>query len=634
MKGTNFCGLHSEYWCPFLFKSPSWFGRSWSIMRQEYPRPQLVRNEWMNLNGCWQFGFDDENKGIQLGWHKDPSALEQEIVVPFAYQTQLSGINDPSFHDWVWYSRNFTVPAQWKNKQIMLHFGAVDYRAWVYINGEFAGFHEGGHVAFSLDITSYLKFGNETVTVRVEDPSTDETIPRGKQFWKEESEAIWYTRTTGIWQTVWLEALHPTHFSDIRFTPDIDRGDIHIAFEIEGNYHEKQVEIEIYFKNEVIANEMFMVYEKGNRRSLHLFNQKIFRTATHHDGWCWTPENPQLFDVQLKLKNEEKLLDKIDSYFGMRKVHTENGMFYLNNKPYYQKLVLDQGYWPEGLLTAHSDEAFKKDIELTKQMGFNGCRKHQKVEDPRFLYWADQLGFLVWGECAASASYSEKSAARLTREWIEIMDRDYNHPSIVVWVPLNESWGISHVNRDPQQQAHSLAMYHLLKSLDTTRLVISNDGWEMTKTDICGIHNYNHGGQEEQKKQEAFKQSIMSEENILPSQPAKRNIYASGFKYEGEPIMLTEFGGIGYKVDGDDGWGYTSVKSAAAFLSDYQRVLAQVYESKILHGFCYTQLTDVEQEVNGLLTYDRKPKCDLEKIKEANDQWHQDTIVQNERSKN
>lgn len=596
-------------------------------MRQEYPRPQLKRDEWLNLNGVWKFEFDDKNEGMQLGWHKNTTDFKKEINVPFAYQTQLSGINDPDFHDWVWYSRELTIPTKWKNKQIILHFGAVDYRAWVYVNGELVGFHEGGHVAFSFDITDSLNWENDVVTVRVEDPSTDETIPRGKQYWKEESEGIWYTRTTGIWQTVWLEALDPTHFSNIRFTPDIDLGDVHIEFDVEGEYQGKQVEIEITFEGEVIANDIINIYEKSNKRSINVFNKKVFRTPFHHEGWCWSPENPRLFDVHLKVKDDQEVLDEIESYFGMRKVHTENGMFYLNNKPYYQKLVLDQGYWPEGLLTAPSDEAFKADIELTKKMGFNGCRKHQKVEDPRFLYWADKLGFLVWGECAAAISFSEKSVGRLTREWIEIIERDYNHPSIVTWVPLNESWGVADVKHNEQQQNHSLGMYHLIKSLDTTRPVISNDGWEMTRTDVCAIHNYNHGGKDELKKQEVFKESLYSKENILQSKPAKRNIYADGFEHEGEPIMLTEFGGIGYKVGDTAGWGYTSVDGKEEFLSDYKRILEHVYNSTVLHGYCYTQLTDVEQEINGLLTYDRKPKCDLEEIRKINEQWHSLTII-------
>lgn len=597
------------------------------IHRKEYPRPQFVREKWINLNGEWQFAFDDENIGMKEKWFTGNISFNKKINVPFAYQTKLSGIHDPSFHDLVWYKKEFTIPKDWKDKRIILHFGAVDYRAWVYVNGQQVGFHEGGHVSFSFDITDYLTYEKEIVVVRVEDPSIDETIPRGKQFWQEKSDSIWYTRTTGIWQTVWLEPVCETRIESLRMTPDIDKGNITLEFEVTGDYIGKNVEIEIEFKGESVAKDTIKTFEQYNKRSINIYNHHIFRTGFHHDGWTWTPENPNLFDLNIKLIDENgSLLDCIDSYFGMRKIHTENGMVYLNNKPYYQKLVLDQGYWPDGLLTAPSDDDFKKDIELAKEMGFNGCRKHQKVEDPRFLYWADRLGFLVWGECAASPYFSEKAVSRLTKEWIEIIERDYNHPCIVTWVPLNESWGVPFIRSDKQQQNHSLAMYHFIHSLDPTRLVISNDGWELTKTDICAIHNYAHGNKDEIEKYEAFKQSLETKEEILRAQPAKRNIYANGFKHEGEPILLTEFGGIGFKVGEDTGWGYTSVKDAKEFTSEYKRVMDAVYASEILFGFCYTQLTDVEQEINGLLTYDRKPKADLQLIKQINDSWHKETI--------
>ncbi|MEH6991836.1 sugar-binding domain-containing protein [Neobacillus drentensis] len=596
--------------------------------RPEYPRPQLVRKEWLNLNGEWDFTFDDENVGLREKWFQNEKAFDQKINVPFAYQTKLSGINDPSFHDHVWYRREFSVPKEWNDQKVVLHFGAVDYRAWIYVNGQYAGFHEGGNVSFSLDITDNLTWGNETVVVRVEDPSTDETIPRGKQFWVEKSAAIWYTRTTGIWQTVWLEPVNHTSLSKLRLTPDIDRGDVIVEFDVLGNFIHKKVDVEICFQGEKVAKDTIEVMESYTKRAINIYNRQIFRTNFHHIGWNWSPENPNLFDIKVTLKEEETqvVLDEVDSYFGMRKVHIENGMVYLNNKPYYQKLVLDQGYWPEGLLTAPSDEDLKKDIELTKEMGFNGCRKHQKVEDPRFLYWADKLGFLVWGECAASPSYSEDAAARLTREWIEIIERDYNHPSLVAWVPVNESWGVPFIKGNKQQQHHSLAMYHLIHSLDTTRLVISNDGWELTDTDICAIHNYNHGTNEEKSKYEFYKESMSTKESILSSKPANRGIYADGFEHRGEPILLTEFGGIGFKVGEESGWGYTSVKNEEEFIKDYRRVMEAVYSSKALHGYCYTQLTDVEQEINGLLSYNREPKCALDKIKEINDMWHSNIV--------
>lgn len=593
--------------------------------RPEYPRPQLVRKDWMNLNGKWKFAFDDKNIGLNEKWFVD-SHFDKEINVPFAYQTKLSGIADPTFHDIVWYQRTFEVPAEWKNRRVKVHFGAVDYRAWVYVNEQLVGYHEGGHVSFSFDITNYLTWGTESLVVRVEDPSIDETIPRGKQYWKEKSDAIWYTRTTGIWQTVWLEPVHETFISKLRFTPDVDQGDIIVDFEVSGDFLNKTVDVDILFGDQKVIRDSIVVKEKFTKRNFHLYSHHIFRTGFHHVGWNWSPEHPNLFDVIVTLKDNQTVLDEIQSYFGMRKIHTENGMVFLNNRPYYQKLVLDQGYWPDGLLTAPTDEDLKKDIILAKELGFNGCRKHQKVEDPRFLYWADRLGYLVWGECASVPSFNEDAVARLTREWIEIIERDYNHPSVIAWVPLNESWGIPNVSTNRQQQHHSQAMYHLIHSIDPTRLVISNDGWEQTETDICAVHNYSHGNIDEKQKYEAFAESIFTKESILQSRPGTWGIYANGFEHKGEPILLTEFGGIGFKVGEDAGWGYTSVSNEEEFIRDYKRVMDAVYQSKILHGYCYTQLTDVEQEINGLLTYSREPKCDVKLIKKINDAWHVETI--------
>jgi beta-galactosidase/beta-glucuronidase len=258
--------------------------------RLEYPRPQFVRKDWLNLNGVWAFAFDDENSGTEEKWFKqNSSAFNKEIKVPFAYQTKLSGIEDSTFHDVVWYKREFEIPASWKDRRIILHFGAVDYRAWVYINEQFVGFHEGGHTAFSFDVTDYLNEGKGTMVIKVEDPSTDETIPRGKQFWIEQSEGIWYTRTTGIWQTVWLEAIHSTHISKLKFTPDVDQGEIAVEFEVSGNLTNKVVEFEIQFKGETVVSDTIPITEKYTKRSFNLYHHKIFRTGSHGDGWNWTP---------------------------------------------------------------------------------------------------------------------------------------------------------------------------------------------------------------------------------------------------------------------------------------------------------------------------------------------------------
>lgn len=579
--------------------------------RNEYPRPQFVRGEWSNLNGQWDFSFDDENKGLIEKWYVNfPSG--KKINVPFAYQTKLSGIDGPGFHDVIWYRRSFTIPENWADKQIILHFGAVDYRAWIYVNGELAVFHEGGNVPFSTNITHLIKEGEQELTVRVEDPSEDVTIPRGKQYWHEKSESIFYTRTTGIWQTVWMEPLEATSLANIRWTPNIDKGDVELEFEVNGKLIQRlSLQVDISFNGQTLVSDIVGIRETYNKRSFNIRNRFTDRSNIHGPGWYWSPEHPNLFDVKLTLKSELVILDEIESYFGMRKVSIENGIFMLNNMPFYQKLVLDQGYFPEGLLTAPSDEDLKNDILLAKEMGFNGARKHQKVEDPRFLYWADKLGYLVWGEMANASEYSEEAARRLATEWFEVVRRDYSHPSIIVWLPLNESWGISRVAYDMQQQAHATSMYWQTKSIDPTRPVLSNDGWEHTISDICGIHNY--------RTPEEMEKAYASVESAVSTTPANRVIYADGFSYRGEPILITEYGGIAYKADDAEGWGYSAVKSADDLVNEYRRVTEVLFNSPVIQGFCYTQLTDVEQEINGLLTYDRKPKCELNKIKQINE---------------
>ncbi|MBC2305619.1 glycoside hydrolase family 2 protein [Listeria booriae] len=592
------------------------------MLRKEYPRPQFVRENWLNLNGKWEFAFDDENIGLREGWFREDAEFPHEIEVPFAYQTELSSINDQTHHNIVWYRREFTLDNELADKEVKLHFGAVDYQASVFVNGQKVGEHEGGHTSFTLDITPFVA-AKESVNlvVRVYDPQEDETIPRGKQSWTPESDAIWYTNTTGIWQTLWLEIVDAIHIDKLRMTPNVDTGMVELDLIFAGGAKGKRLRYTIHFDKTLIAEDTVRLTENHLQRDVAIYQKHIFRSPNHNDGWNWTPENPNLFQIQFCLEDDSAIYDQVSSYFGMRKVHTEAGMVYLNNRPYYQKLVLDQGYWREGLLTAPSDEALRRDIELAKEMGFNGCRKHQKVEDPRFLYWADTLGFLVWGECAAAPVYTEDAATRLTREWLEIIERDYNHPSIVTWVPINESWGVPNIHNNREQQHHTQAMYHLIHSLDKSRLVISNDGWEMTETDICAVHNYSHGREDEPEKYADFSATIHTQEAILKSQSTLRAIYAAGFEHQNTPILLTEFGGVGYQTGEQTGWGYTSVKNAEEFVADYARIMDAVYSSKALHGYCYTQLTDVEVEINGLLTYDREPKCELSKIRAINDQY-------------
>ena len=595
------------------------------IFRSEYPRPQFVREDWQNLNGLWEFAFDDNDNGVSEQWFN--KALDRTINVPFAFQSKNSGIGDPSYHDVVWYRKTITIDPSWKGKRIKLNFGAVDYRADVYVNGIYIGCHIGGHTPFSFDITDALSWESEIIAVRAFDPSTDETIPRGKQYWREKSERIWYTRTTGIWQTVWLEPTASTTIDKLRMTPDIDEGDICVAFEVVGDFTGCKCDVNITFNGTDFVKDTIEIKEGFVRRRYNLTGKSIFRTGFHRDGIMWSPEQPNLFDIEFDLRRGSDTLDNIKSYFGMRKIHTENKMVYLNNKPYYQKLVLDQGYWPDGLLTAPDDADYIKDIEISKKMGLNGCRKHQKIEDPRFLYWADKMGFLVWGECAAFVSYSEDAVMRLVGEWGEVIQRDYNHPCIVTWVPFNESWGVPYVRDNRQHQCATLTFYNLLHSLDGTRPVVTNDGWEMTTTDITAIHNYSHGNEWETEKFETFVRDNSDLEHILTAMPCMRSIYANGYEYRGEPVLLTEFGGVSFAIAETEGWGYTSASSEEAYLNDLKRIFKAVYASKILFGYCYTQLTDVEQEINGLVTYDRQEKCSLDKIKAILDSYNNPYIL-------
>ncbi|MCM3782683.1 glycoside hydrolase family 2 [Neobacillus mesonae] len=575
------------------------------VYRDDYPRPQFARKEWMNLNGEWEFEFDDEQKGDREKWWESKESLSKRIQVPFAFQSKLSGIADPDFHDLVWYRRTFELPEKYKGKKVIIHFGAVDYEASVWINGQLAVTHSGGHTPFQADITNLLQEGENVVVVRAQDYSTDVTLPRGKQYWLKDSASIFYTRTTGIWQTVWLEALSSAHIEKMRMTPDIDRKQI----EIKTFFHQNEVKsrlqlkTKIEFKGRLVAEDTTIVTASTETRSirLHDFND-------HGMGGWWSPEHPHLYDVSFELLQDGTVVDQVASYFGMRKISIENGKLCLNNRPYFQRLVLDQGYFPDGNLTPPSDEAIKQDVELTKAMGFNGARKHQKLEDPRYLYWCDRLGLLVYSEAANAYEFSEQYAQQFTQEWQESIERDYNHPSIIGWVPLNESWGVPNILIDEQQQNHALALYYLTKALDKTRPVVSNDGWEMTKTDLFNIHDY-------EWRKEILTERYQSIENIVGAMPSNRELTVGGFSYEGQPVIVSEFGGIAYKKSDWEGWGYSGAENDEDYANRLKSVVTPLLRSGVVQGYCYTQLTDVEQEINGLLTYDRVPKLPLDQIR-------------------
>jgi len=567
------------------------------MLRIEYPRPQLCRELWQSLNGEWKFSFDNKE-------------YDKKIIVPFTYQTKLSGIENKEFHEVVWYKKAFSVPEDMLDKKILLHFGAVDYICYIYINDKFVGMHEGGQVGFSLDITENLSQNIENVIeVKVEDRPLDLEIPRGKQFWQEESEGIFYTPIMGIWQSVWIEAVEETYLHQVFITPMLDEKAVKIEYELKGQPN-VDFEVEITYQGKFVTKINMKTSNMSDCFVVQLA-QSTLKSWNFVEDLAWSPEHPRLFDVAFRVKKNDVVVDETKSYFGMRKISICNGKIMLNNRVYYQKLLLDQGYWKDSLWTAPTDEAFIKDIQHAKDLGYNGVRKHQKVEDPRFLYHADKMGLLVWGEIGAAYVYSRDYAERMTKEWIEAVKRDYNHPCIVTWVPLNESWGVLEINQNKQQQSHSAAMYYLTKSLDETRLVISNDGWEHTYSDILTIHDY-------EGAREVLAERYKQLESILAAQPAGRPLYAEGWKYDNQPIMVTEFGGISYQKTETKGWGYTSAASEEEFIKRYRDVIEPILESPHVQGFCYTQLTDVEQEINGLLTYEREEKVPKEMIKKIN----------------
>ena len=570
------------------------------IPRGEYPRPQFVRDLWMSLNGEWDFSFES-------------SEFDLKIQVPYAYQSRLSGIGSDRICDVVWYRKNFTLPEEMSGKKILLHFGAVDYLCKVWVNGQYMTSHEGGHIGFETEITGALKEGENTVTVMAQDRMADLEMPRGKQFWEKESAGIFYTRTTGIWQSVWLEAVEEGYLDHVYITPDFDHMKAEFQYEIKGAKG-ACLKTQVSFEGcELAAVTVDAEREEGSFSIL--LDQQILSKWNFQEDMAWSPENPRLFDVTYTLLLDGKAVDKVTSYFGMRKISVENGRLLLNNRPYYQKLLLDQGYWRDSLLTAPADEDFVKDIELAKAMGFNGVRKHQKIEDPRFLYHADKMGFLVWGEIAAAYVYSRKYVKRITTEWMDEILRDYNHPCIVAWTPLNESWGVPNIKDNIEHQSHSAAMIYLTKSLDATRPVISNDGWEHTCTDLLTIHDY-------EWRRDVLEKRYSSLENILQSCPSGRPPFANGWEYKGQPILVTEFGGISYQKGEKEGWGYSNAVSDDDFARRYNDVISPLLDSPCVQGFCYTELTDVEQEINGLLTYDREPKIPVEVIKKINEgEW-------------
>jgi len=578
-----------------------------------YPRPQLVRENWLSLNGKWKFAFDDEN---QFENFSDEIPWTQEIVVPFPPESEASGIGDRGYHHACWYQREFEVSPNSKTQRVLLHFGAVDYHAKVWVNGHLVAQHVGGHTPFSADITHALgDVHTHVVTVYAEDDPHDLAKPRGKQDWQLQPHSIWYPRTTGIWQTVWLETVSATYINKIRWTPNFDGFEIGcetmIAGDLKANF---TVQVKISHNGKVLADDHYKIIGHEAARKISLSDPGI---DDSRNELLWSPERPTLLDAEILLLRDGEVIDKVSSYTALRSAHINRDRFMLNGRPYFLRLVLDQGYWPDTMLAAPSDDALRRDVELAKAMGFNGVRKHQKIENPRYLYWADKLGLLVWEEMPSAYRFTPTAVKRLVHEWEEVIDRDYSHPCIIVWVPFNESWGVPNLTSTQAHRNAVEALYHLTRTFDSTRPVIGNDGWEASATDLIGIHDYDANPRSIAARYGAAQQELFDRRR-----PGGRILTLDGYPHRGQPIVLTEFGGIAYakqrhSEEGQEMWGYSQASSDDDFFVRYQQLLEVVNETPMFSGFCYTQFADTFQEANGLLFADRTPKLPLEKISAA-----------------
>ena len=573
-----------------------------------HPSPQRRRAGWLDLTGPWGFAYDDADRGLRDGWQEDPEPFERVIQVPYPPESKLSGIQETVEHPVVWYRRTFRlsdVGGYEPVRRLLLHFGAVDYAARVWLNGRLVDRHEGGHSSFTIDLTDTLGDRDEQIlVVRAEDQPLDLTQPRGKQYWETDPARIWYQRTTGIWQPVWLESVARTYMENLAWTPDTRRGRLGIAVRLNAEPDDGvRLRVRLSFKGDLLADDRYLVRHREFGREIQL--------GANSDGGrrlLWSPSNPNLIDAEVVLEDRDgRTLDAIASYVGLRSVEAADGLYLINGRPRYLRLVLAQNYWPESHLAAPSDDALRREVELIKSLGFNGVRIHQKVEDERFLYWCDRLGLLVWAEMANAYEFTETAISRFTSEWMEVVRRQYSHPSIITWVPFNESWGVPDLPGDPAQRDFVRGIYHLTKSIDPTRPVIGNDGWENVCGDILGIHDYALDGN-------ALRERYGTADTVaaaLRGRPQHQRVMLEDAPQGGRPIILSEFGGISYEPEPGKPWfGYGSVRSDAELLKKYEELVSAVLDSPSLAGFCYTQLTDTEQETNGLLRADRSPKLD------------------------
>jgi beta-galactosidase/beta-glucuronidase len=579
------------------------------------PRAQLVRAHWAELGGTWQFEYDDLNRGLDEGW-MSRHELSRTIEVPFPPESPASGIGDTGYHRLMWYRRvvssaEIAAAGHASDRQLMLHFGAVDYRADVWVNGTHVASHEGGHTPFSATVR---KPGNEfEIVVRVEDDPRDLGQPRGKQDWQEQAHVVWYDRTSGIWQPVWLESVPKQHVAHLTWRPDVVRASVGLSLELADRpIAGTRATVVLRLGDRVLAEQTFAVTEP---RGDTVIAVEALRNGQDLQHYLWSPECPTLVDATIELEVPGNSTDVITSYFGFRDVGAADGRFMLNGRPYEIRAVLAQGFWPQSHLAAPSADALRAEVELIRELGFTTVRMHQKIEDPRFLYWADRLGLLVWEELPSAYEFSAVASTRLTSELTEVIRRDSSHPSVVVWVPFNESWGVQHVASDPQQQQLVRALYHYTKSLDPTRLVISNDGWEHIQSDLLTIHDYENDAEKLRATYGTSERVRLCLDGLAPN--GRRVLI--GMEHEraytaARPVVLTEFGGVSIRHADEDDWGYELVDSHHHLERHLEGLFAVVHGTESLAGWCYTQLTDTAQETNGLTDQHRVPKLPAGRI--------------------
>jgi beta-galactosidase/beta-glucuronidase len=574
-----------------------------------HPRPQLTRGEWWPLDGRWDFALDRSGAWMvpeQVAW-------DRSIEVPFAPETAASGVGEAGFFQACWYRRLFPEPQLAPGQRLLLHFGAVDYAARVWVNGREAATHQGGYTPFFADITTLLRKGEQTVVVRAEDEPQDLAKPRGKQDWLLEPHSIWYPRTSGIWQTVWLEPVPATRIGQLRWRPSLEYWGIELQCLLEGPLCEGlRLAVRLTAGGQTLCDDTYNVTGGEVTRRIVPSDPGI---DDYRNALLWSPTNPQLIDAELELRGTgDEVVDRVRSYTALRSVAVQGERFLLNGRVQPLRMVLDQGYWPESGLTAPDADALRRDVELAKAMGFNGVRKHQKLEDPRYLYWADRLGLMVWEEMPSAYRFTGDSVERLTREWIEAIRRDRSHPCVIAWVPFNESWGVPDLPAIAAQRHYVQALYHLTKTLDPDRPVVGNDGWESTATDIIGIHDYEA---DPSRLAQRYQRPDVLPQLFRHGRPGGRTLTIEGHPHAGQPVMLTEFGGICLGEHGAGCWGYSYCPTPAEFAERYRSLVDVVRASELLAGFCYTQFADTYQESNGLLYADRRPKVPLDVIARA-----------------